>query len=418
MRRIAPSEKMEKELFEQILTSGDPLGEAARNGAQLILQKALEMEVDSFLGRTRYERIPGEPIVGLRNGYEPKTVHMAEGSIKLQVPQVRGNIEVFESVWLQSINKRSKRLMELVPMLYVKGMSQRDIENALIDALDVKQTGKSVITEICKSLHGDFQKWQSRSLKDESILYLFLDGIYLKMGKDEKKPVAALGAYGIRWDGKKVLLHLAVGSKESEICWETFLEDMKNRGLAEPLLTIIDGNKGLKKAVKKKFPNSLIQRCQVHKMRNILCKLPESARAGIQKLIQKAFTSDQYEKGLERAQAIIKEYEDRFPEAMKCLKDDLEDCLTALKFPYAHRKQIRTTNLLERLFGEGKRRSKIIPRFPSESSGMSLLFAVLVDASEGWRGVKMKSFVVERLKQMQIDPLSKWDDPDLKKIAA
>ena len=418
MKRLSPSQKMEQEIFNSVLTDQDPLGEAARRGAQLMLQKALEIEVDSFLGRARYERIPGEPALGLRNGYEPKTVHMAEGSIKLQVPQVRGNIEAFESVWLQSINKRSKRLMELVPMMYVKGMSQRDIENALIDALGVKQTGKSVITEICKSLHGDFQKWQSRSLKDESILYLFLDGIYLKMGQDEKKPIAVLGAYGIRWDGKKVLLHLAVGSKESEICWETFLEDMKNRGLPEPLLTIIDGNKGLKKAVKKKLPNSLIQRCQVHKMRNILCKLPESARPGIQKLIHKVFTSDQYEKALSRAQAIIKEYEDRFPEAIKCLKDNLEDCLTALKFPYAHRKQIRTTNLLERLFGEGKRRSKVIPRFHSESSGMSLIFAVLVDASEGWRGVRMKPIVIERLKQMKIDPFSKWDDPDLKEIAA
>ncbi|MFH1219259.1 MAG: IS256 family transposase [Candidatus Eisenbacteria bacterium] len=361
MKRIAPSERLEKDLFEGLATSGDPLGEAARRGAQLILQKALEMEVGEFLGRGRYERTGdvGE-LKGYRNGYEPKRVHTAEGTIELRVPQVRDNLEPFESVWLRAIGKRSERLLELVPLLYVKGMSQRDIEAALIDALGVEGTGRSVVNEVCKSLRGDFQRWQDRDLSEHAVLYLFLDGIYLTLRPEDRGSVAVLCAYGILWDGRKVLLHLALGDKESEACWEAFLEDMRQRGLSEPVLTVLDGNVGVRKAVRRKYPGSLLQRCQVHKMRNIITKLPHVARPAIRKLIRKAFTAARYEEGLAQARSVIEQYRDQFPSAMKCLEQDLQETLTVLRFPFAHRLHIRTTNLLERLFGEGKRRTKVM----------------------------------------------------------
>jgi len=409
---------MEQEIFEGVACSGDPLGEAARRGAQLILQKALEQEIDEQLGRARYERSGDGAISGYRNGYERKKVHMAEGSIELQVPQIRDRIEPFESLWLQAIDKRSKRLMELVPMLYVKGMSQRDIENALVDALGVEQTGRTVVNEVCKSLRVDFQRWQERDLSDQKVLYMFFDGIYMKLRPEDKRAVAVLCAYGMLWDGRKVLLHLALGDKESTACWEAFIEDMKQRGLPDPLLAVIDGNAGVRKAVRRKYPGVLIQRCQVHKMRNIINKLPHVARASLKRLIHRAFTAARYEEGLAQAQSIIDQYKDAYPAAMKCLARDIQECLTALKFPFAHRIQIRSTNQLERLFGEGKRRTKIIPRFSSEASGLSLMFAVLVDASEGWRGVRMKPYLKERLTQMTADPESAWEDPDLKMIAA
>jgi transposase-like protein len=243
-----------------------------------------------------------------------------------------------------------------------------------------------------------------------------LDGIYLKLRPEDKRSVAVLCGYGMQWDGRKVLLHLAVGDKESTACWQAFLEDMKRRGLVDPLLTVIDGNSGLRKAVGHKLPHSLVQRCQVHKLRNILNKLPHHARATLGKLIRRAFTAKTYAEGLDQARKIIADYKQMFPEAIKCLEQDLEESLTALKFPYLHRKQIRTTNLLERLFGEGKRRTKVIPRFGSESSGLALVFAVLMDASEGWRGVRMKPYIEERLRQMQDDPDTVWIDPELAKL--
>jgi RNA polymerase sigma factor (TIGR02999 family) len=232
----------------------------------------------------------------------------------------------------------------------------------------------------------------SKDLPQRSDAFL-CDGIYLRLRPEDEKAVAVLCAYGIREDAKKVLLHLAVGDKESTVCWKSFFQDLKQRGLVEPLLVILDGHSGLRKAVRDCFPGSWVQRCQVHRMRNILCKLPEKARPGIKKLIRKAFTAQSHKAGLEQAQAVVAMYEQEYPEAMKCLATDLEEVLTALRFPENHRKRIRTTNLLERLFGEGRRRSKVVPRFMSERSGLSLMFAVLVDASAAWHGIKISPTV-------------------------
>lgn len=175
---------------------------------------------------------------------------------------------------------------------------------------------------------------------------------------------------------------------------------MKTRGLADPFLVVLDGNAGLRAAVRECWPESLVQRCQVHKMRNILCKLPERARLGIKKLVQKAFTAKTLAEGLDQARGIVAMYQDDYPEAMKCLAADLEECLTVLRLPEAHRKRVRTTNLLERLFGEGRRRSKVIPRFIEESSGMSLVFAVLTDVSSHWRGVRITAPLLAQIKAL------------------
>ena len=142
-------------------------------------------------------------------------------------------------------------------------------------------------------------------------------------------------------------------------------------------------------------------------MRNIPCKLPEKARPGLKKLIQKAFTAQSHKVGLQRAQAVVAMYEQEYPETMKCLATDLEKVLTTLCFPESHRKRIRTTNLLERLFGEGRRRSKVVPRFMSERSGLSLLFAVLVDASAEWHRVKIAPALVQQLQALRPHPSAK-----------
>lgn len=414
-KRIPPSKAMEQELYTGLITSGDPLGEAARRGARLIRQKAIEAETDRFLGRGWDERSKAGATTGYRNGYESRKVHWGEGTIELAVPQLR---DTLESVWLTAIGTRSTRLLEMIPLLYVKGMSQRDIEAAPVDALGVEDTGRSVVSQVCRNLRGDFERWQNRDLSGYRLPYLFLDGISLRLRPEDKGKVAVLCAYGMLWDGKKVLLHPAVGDKESTACWEAFFEDMKARGLTDPLLAVVDGNTGARKALRHKFSRTLVQRCQVHRMRNVLTKLPEVARPLIKKMILRAFTATTFTKGLEIGKALIAQHKEAFPEAMKGPERDLEECLTVLKFPFAHRVKIRTTNLLERLFGEGKRRTKVIPRFTSESSGLTLLFAVLVDISEGWRGVRMPAYIVERLERITEHPDSEWEDPDLMKLAA
>jgi transposase-like protein len=401
MKKILPSQQMEKE-FSSLASQRAPLSEAVRLAAQLMLQKAVELEVSDFLGRGHYERSgPESQVRGYRNGYEPKAVQTGEGTLHLKMPQVRETLEAFESVWLKTLVGRSDKLAALIPQLYVKGLSTRDIEAALEQTLEVDGVSKSTVSELCGQLKQDFARWQERDLSGHKILYLFCDGLYLRLRPEDERAVAVLCAYGIKDDGSKVLLHLAVGDKESTVCWKSFFEDLKSRGLEEPLLAVMDGNSGLRRAVRECFPGVWVQRCQVHRMRNILCKLPEKARAGLKKLLQKAFTAQSFEAGLEQAKGIVAAYQEDYPEAMKCLASDLEECLTALRFPESHRKRIRTTNLLERLFGEGRRRSKIVPRFMSETSGLSLLFAVLVDASASWHGIKINAAAIAQLEALK-----------------
>jgi putative transposase len=300
MKRQLPSQILEHQFFS-LATRQAPLSESIQLGAQLMLQKAVELEVTEFLGREHYDRSGDQPLRGYRNGYEDKQVQTGEGPLHLKMPQVRDTIEAFESMWLRVLVRRSDKLTALIPQLYVKGLSTRDIEAALADTLEVDGVSKSNVSQWCRQLSHDFERWQNRDLSEHKILYLFCDGIYLRLRPEDERAAAVLCAYGIREDGRKVLLHLVVGDKESTVCWKSFFQDMKGRGLTEPLLVIVDGNSGLRRAVRECFPNAWVQRCQVHRMRNILCKLPEKARPGLKRLLQKAFTAVTHKKGLEQA---------------------------------------------------------------------------------------------------------------------
>ena len=176
-----------------------------------------------------------------------------------------------------------------------------------------------------------------------------------------------------------------------------FLHDLTARGLGEPLLCILDGNPGLLRAVKQVFPRVRRQRCQVHKMRNILAKLPRLAQRELKPLLQQVFLAPDYRTALRRGKALLDRFRDRYPSAMECLEKDLEECLTYLLFPVEHRKRIRTTNLLERTFGESRRRTKVIPRFPGERACLTLIFATLITAAARWRGVRMTPQILRAL---------------------
>jgi transposase-like protein len=401
-----------------LIQETNPLSCLIRQGARLMLQRALEEEVTYFLGRGHYKRYKNHPFRGYRNGYEPTRLNLAEGKIEIFLPQVRQTKEKFRSSILNHCRRRTEALESLIPQLYIKGLSVRDIEDILRSNLKLNRVSKSIVSNLSNSLEEDFNKWRNRDLSTLDILYLFIDGIYLKLRQDSKEEEVVLTAYGITSAGNKVLLHITQANKESYDVCKSFIHDMKERGLNEPLLVVFDGNPGLKKAIKQCFPTSLYQRCQVHKMRNILAKLPKDIKAQMKSLIHKAFRAKTYEDGLKIAKGIIGQFKDRFPSAMECLEKDLEETLTCLKFPEAHRARIRSTNALERLFGEVKRRTKVIGRFPTETSCLKLVYAVLIDASKCWHGVKMTVEILQELAKLEkeIRSQSKIEIPSLQKI--
>jgi transposase-like protein len=371
-----------------------------RGTARYMLQVAIEAEATAFLGRGHYRR-GARTRVGWRNGYEPKGVQSEAGLLQLAVPQLRGTDAPFRPKLRERLASRTPDLEALVRGMYVRGLSTQDVGALYGEAFGETRLSKSTVSRITQQLNQDFENWRRRDLSDLPVVYLFLDGQYhaARQGTDEKEGV--LSAYALLEDGRPVLLHLDVGPRESYDAWLSFLQDLVGRGLRDPLLVIMDGAPGLVKAVKRMWPHAYRQRCQVHRMRNILAKLPRLMQATMKKLVQQVFLAPTYAAALKRGRDLIGKFKDRYPAAMDCLERDLEECVTYLRFPEAHHVRIRTTNRLERLNGEARRRTKVIPRFPTERSCLSLLYASLIAASKHWRGISMTAATIRQLQQLR-----------------
>lgn len=396
-QKLLPSQRLFKSFEEKIILGELSLTDVLRQGSQLMLQHAVEIEMKEFLGRGYYENKPEVTGArGRRNGYEKRTVLSGEGPVEVEVPQVRDLPEDaprFRSSFLEEYASRSETIDQVVTRMYVAGMSTRDVENAFMELFSARGVSRSTVSKITERLHEDLEAFRQRDLSEENILYLFLDGTYLKyrVEADRKEPV--LVAYGIGEDGKKVLLHVGPGNRESYGNWKTFLQEMTRRGLKTPLLVVTDGNPGVLKAVEEVFPMALRQRCQKHKMNNIVGKAPREAGKVLKEAIHEAFDADTYEDGLRIGREVVKRFRNRFPAAMACLEEDLEACLQCLRLPKEHQKRVRTTNVLERLFGENRRRVKVIPHFFDEKAGMKLVYATLLASSKKWRGVRMTPLI-------------------------
>jgi putative transposase len=287
--------------------------------------------------------------------------------------------------------------------MYVRGLSTQDVSALYADTFGGSRLSKSTVSRVTQQLNQDFETWRRRDLSDLPVVYVFLDGQYhaARQGTDEKEGV--LSAYALLEDGRPVLLHLDLGPRESYDAWLSFLQDLVGRGLRAPLLVVMDGAAGLVKAVKRVWPHAYRQRCQVHKMRNILAKLPRLMQAKMKGLVQQVFLATSYAVALKRGRDLIAKFKDRYPAAMECLERDLGECVTYLRFPEAHHRRIRTTNRLERLNGEGRRRTKVIPRFPTERSCLTLLYASLMAASKLWRGLPMTAAILRQLAQLRTE---------------
>jgi transposase-like protein len=374
------------ELLQRGRGEGLPLSEFIRTAARSCLQEAVEQEVTDYLGRGHYQR-GARQRAGSRNGYEPKGFPSAEGPVQVQLPQVRASEEPFRSQLARGLAATPGALEKLVVGMYVRGLSTRDIEDLFSEVTGGQMVSKSAVSELSQVWEEAFQQWRSRDLSELEPLYFFLDAFYLPLRSGTEEREGVLWAYAILRSGKKVLVHLAVGSRASYDSWLSFLHDLVERGLKEPVLVISDGNPGLKKALKRVWPWALPQRCQRHKWLNLLAKVPKQFQAELKQLVQQVFRAESYEEGLRRGRALIARFQDRYPSAMECLEKDLEACRLYLKFPEAHQKRIRTTNGLERIIEELRRRTKVMGRLPSESAALKLVYAVASTYARTWRGL-------------------------------
>ena len=258
MEKVAPSERFRHELDEVlagVAGEEDPIETVGRLGARLILQQALEDEVTEFLGRRRYERA-GEP-VSHRNGHEPKTVKTTSGAMRLKRPRIRDASKLgFESRVLGKGVARTHALESLVISSFLRGLSTRDVQAALEEVFEEPIASKSTVSRICEDTRERYRQWCRRPLEQHDIVYLFLDAIYLKLRPDDQPSEGVLVCWGVSLEGRKVLLGLALGSRESYDGWLAFGRDMIGRGLRAPALVIADGAPGIRKAVREIWPDA------------------------------------------------------------------------------------------------------------------------------------------------------------------
>jgi len=406
MKRIPPSQRIGKRINE-LLSLGmegeeDVTTVIIRLGTERLVQELLEQEETDYLEREHYERRPPEQEHrGYRNGYERGRIRTAEGEIVVQVPQVRDAPQTYRSRLMTFLRGNSDVLERLAVEMYARGLSTRDIEDALEQATGDRLLSRTAVSQVTEVLWAEYEAFAERDLSGFEVEYLFLDAVYESLRKQGGGKEGLLCAWAICADGRKVMLHLALGNKESYENWLEFLRNMVKRGLRTPVLGTTDGAPGLIRAFEEVFPKSLRQRCLSHKTRNVLDKIPDSARAEVKGMVQAAYYAPNQEVARMMAAKVLETYQDPYPSAMKSFQDDFEACIAHLCCPAVHHKRIRTTNLLERSFLEGRRRTKVIPRFFTEKSCLKLVFATLWRASQRWHGVRMSEIERQQLRRLR-----------------
>jgi len=351
-----------------------------------IVTKALEEELADWLGRGQY--VHGGERVGYRNGYDDAQVRTGVGKVAVKKAKVRATAEAYDSrLW--PLIKTDAGLQEKVLEMYVRGLSTRDIEELFRDQDGKKLLSRTSVSRITEELWSEYERFCTRDLSGFAVEYLFLDAVYEAVRRESPGCEGILVAWGIVADGRKVLLHMVLGNKESEDAWLQLLRDLVKRGLPVPVLVCSDGAPGLIKATERVFAKSLRQRCLVHKLQNVLSKVPEHLRDEIKSRVRAVYYAGDERIARLLAQRFEEEYKHQTPSAVACFQDDFDACIAYMRCPVAHHRTIRTTNLLERSFLEEKRRTNTIPGFFTEKSTLKLVFATLLRAQSTWRKVKM-----------------------------
>jgi putative transposase len=382
------------------------LGELIHQAVRRTIEQAVEEELHAALGAGPYERRSER--VGYRNGDKTRTLTGPTGPVELTLPRGRlakegGGTEEFRSTVLPRYQRRMREINEAIAGVYLSGGNTRRIRGALRPLLKNAPLSKSAVSRIVGTLRGDWEMWRKQSLKDLNVVYLYLDAIALRVrsaGKVTGLPV--LAAVAVLADGSKRLVALEVCGAESTAAWEGFVEGLTARGLKAPRLCIIDGNAGLHRAITLSWPTAKIQRCAVHKLRNILRKVPQHA----QEEVTADFHLIVYASGLDTAKtardAFVKRWSKRCPGAVESLNEAGDELLTFYAFPKEQWKTIRTTNVIERINGEFRRRVKTQGSFPSEDCAVILLYSLVASGQINLRRLDGYEKIVDVLAQEDV----------------
>jgi putative transposase len=347
--------------------------EKMRTAIWFTLATVLEEEVSAFIGAERYER--KETRQDQRNGSYTRDLETSAGRLQdLRVPRTRRG---FRTQLFERYHRRQAELDAAIGDMFVYGASTARV-GEVIETLTDEKPSPSTVSRVFHTLDGEFETWKKRTLTAH-YRYIFLDGTYFTIIYDNagnKMPV--LAAVGITWAGEREVLGFRVGDRENHLAWEDLLQDLIDRGVKQVDLFITDGGQAMLNALDLKFGGTPRQRCIHHKMENVLSYVPEAQRAAVEPELKAIFYQENREKADQVAAAFRAKFCALYPTALECLERDWEACLTFYAFPQAHWKTIRTNNVIERLFGEVKKRShKMAAPFRNEKSCLLMFYAII-----------------------------------------
>ena len=360
----------------------------ARHGMQQLLQRTLEAEVDELLARCRYERRAAvDAPVGYRNGWgKPRRLSLSNGTVTLRRPRVRGLSERFESRLLPAFKRRTEEVGRLLPELYLHGLAHGDFDLALRGLLgDGAPLSAPSIARLKAGWQAEYELWKTRTVADLEVVYLWVDGVYVKAGLEKDKAAMLVVLAALR-DGQKVILAIESGYRESTESWSAILRDLKRRGLQAPKLVIGDGHLGIWGALAAVFPEAKEQRCWNHRLLNILDKLPLKRQAEARSLLTKIPYAETREEADRQKRAFQAWCTKRgHAEVGPALDRDWERMVTFYQFPREHWKHLRTSNPVESPFAAVRLRTAAAKRFKKVENATAVIWKTLLIAEKTFR---------------------------------
>lgn len=382
-------------------------GDVLREGIRVLSQALMESEVAGLIGAERHERTGDR--TGYRNGTRTRTWDTRVGTIELAIPKVRPGT-YFPSL-LQPRRRAEQALLAVVQEAYVHGVSTRKVDE-LVKALGLDGLSKSEVSRICGDLDPIVEAFRTRALTDE-YPYLWVDATYHKV-RIEGRVVsqATVVAIGVNAEGERQIVGVDVGASEDRAFWTAFLRSLVKRGLHGVRLVISDAHEGLKQAIAAVLTGATWQRCRVHFMRNLLATVPMAAREPIAAVVRTIFAQPDHASALAQLRKVADGLRTRLPQTAALLEEAAEDILAHKQFPEEHRRQLHSTNPLERLNKEIKRRSTVVGIFPNVRAVLRLVGAILLEQDDEWAVAERRYFSVESMKRLSA-PLVHTAEPEL-----
>jgi transposase-like protein len=366
-----------------------------REAITLMTQLLMEAEVSERIGAERYER--GGARETHRNGYRGRSWETRVGDIPLRIPKLRRG-SYFPS-FLEPRRRAEKALMAVIQTAYVEGVSTRKVDQ-LVQSLGLEGIDKSRVSRICRELDEAVNSFRQRPL-DTAYPYVWLDALYLKVRQNHRiVNMALVIAIGVRETGEREILGVEIGSSEEESFWKAFLRSLVQRGLKGVELVISDAHQGLQRAIQAVLVGAAWQRCRVHFMRNVLAHVPKADKSIVAAAIRTIFAQRNEEAARQQLGEVLKAMESRWPKAAEVLAGGEEEVLTYMSFPQEHWTRIYSTNPLERLNKEVKRRTNVVGIFPNTDAVLRLVGSVLLEIHEEWQ-VGRRYFSQESMRKLK-----------------